>query len=140
MGDQYGELARGIGLFAHGIGIGAFVYLRRIFERFITEAHAAASKEPGWDEGAFQRSRMDERILLLKTHLPAFVGENRAVYGVMSTGIHELSEAECLKYFPAVRLAIELMLDERLQAVEKAKKLASNVAAIQSVQSKLKGG
>lgn len=32
---DYGELRRAAGLYAHGIGIGAFVYLRRIFERLI---------------------------------------------------------------------------------------------------------
>ena len=37
--EQYGELARAVGLAAHDIGIGAFVYLRRIFEGLIEEAH-----------------------------------------------------------------------------------------------------
>ena len=38
LGDgQYKELTRGIGLAAHGVGIGSFVYLRRVFENLIEE-------------------------------------------------------------------------------------------------------
>lgn len=33
------EFVRAIGLASHGVGIGSFVYLRRIFERLIEEAH-----------------------------------------------------------------------------------------------------
>ncbi|THV13883.1 hypothetical protein [Rhizobium rhizophilum] len=32
LGDEFTEMRKATGLFAHGIGIGAFVYLRRIFE------------------------------------------------------------------------------------------------------------
>lgn len=38
LGDKFSELNRAIGLYSHGIGIGAFVYLRRIFENLIEEA------------------------------------------------------------------------------------------------------
>src|SRR5260370_11936217 len=38
LGEQYQELTKAVGLFANGIGIGSFVYLRRIFERLIEEA------------------------------------------------------------------------------------------------------
>jgi hypothetical protein len=37
--EKYKELNRGIGLITHGVGIGAFTYLRRIFEDLIEEAH-----------------------------------------------------------------------------------------------------
>jgi hypothetical protein len=138
LGGEYAELSRGVGLFAHGIGVGSFVYLRRIFERQIEQAHSAALSDGGWDEDAYQRSRMDERILLLKQHLPEFLVDNRAIYAVLSKGIHELSEAECLEYFPAVRVAIELILDAKLEALEKAKKVQGNQATISTILSKLK--
>jgi hypothetical protein len=139
LGSDYSELARGVGLYAHGVGVGSFVYLRRIFERQIGEAHATAASDTGWDEDAYQRSRMDDKILLLRSHLPDFVVENRAVYGVLSKGIHELGETECLEYFPAVRVAIELILDEKLKAREKAAKLEGSGNVIRGIVGKLKG-
>lgn len=138
LGKEYAELARGVGLFAHGIGVGSFVYLRRIFERQIEQAHTEAQAGAAWDEEIFQRSRMDEKILLLKEHLPDFLVENRSVYAVLSKGIHELSEEECREYFPAVRVAIELILDERLRELEKAKKIRENQSSISAILGRLK--
>ena len=45
--EKYAELNRGVGLIAHGVGIGAFVYLRRIFEDLIEEAHQKLNKIEG---------------------------------------------------------------------------------------------
>jgi hypothetical protein len=138
LGAEYRELSRGVGLFAHGIGVGSFVYLRRIFESQIEQAHAAALTGGGWDEDEYQRSRMDEKIRLLMHHLPEFLVENRAIYAVLSKGIHELSEAECLEYFPAVRVAIELILDAKLEALEKEKKVQGSRASISAIVGRLK--
>ena len=41
--EKYGEFGRAVGLYTHGIGIGSYVYLRRIFENLIEEAHQTKS-------------------------------------------------------------------------------------------------
>jgi hypothetical protein len=41
--EQRRELAKGIGLFAHGVGIGSFVYIRRVFEQFVESARVEAA-------------------------------------------------------------------------------------------------
>lgn len=71
LGDKYVELNRAVGLYAHGIGIGSFVYLRRIFEGLIDEAYEAAKQDPNWDDGLYQRARMDRKIVLLSGCLPS---------------------------------------------------------------------
>lgn len=132
------ELTTGIGLYAHGVGIGSFVYLRRLFERQIERAHAEAINDGGWDESLFQRSRMDDRILLLKTRLPEVLVENRAVYGILSKGIHELSDDECKEFFEPVRAAIELILEEQAEKLEREDKVAETRKAIAELSGKLK--
>lgn len=132
--ERHRELTRAIGLAAHGVGIGSFVYLRRVFESLIEEAHAAARQQPGFDEEAFDRGRMDDRILLLSAHLPAFLVENRSLYGILSKGIHSLTEAECLKYFDTVRVGIELILDEKLEQAARLSKLEEAKRAIGEVR------
>jgi hypothetical protein len=82
---------------------------------------------------------MDERIKLLRDHLPTFLVENRALYGVLSKGIHDLREQECLEYFPVVRVGIEIILDEQLERVKRETKLATARKALESVGQKLKG-
>ena len=49
--DKRSELTKGLGLAAHGIGIGAFVYLRRVFEDQVEEARLRAICECGLERG-----------------------------------------------------------------------------------------
>lgn len=129
--QQLGDLTRAIGLASHDVGVGAYVYLRRIFETLVEEAHVAAKEVAGWDEEAYGRCRMSEKIAALREHLPAFLVEHPGMYSLLSKGIHELSEQDCLKHFSTLRLGIELILDERLEARERANKIAAARAAIQ---------
>lgn len=135
---RYAEFTRAIGLAAHGIGIGSFVYLRRVFESLIEEAHAQARTGDGWDEEAYFQSRMDERIRILANWLPRFLVENRSLYSILSKGVHELDEQECLKHFATVRVGIELILDEKLAEEQRREKLADATKAIADVNQELK--
>jgi len=113
--------------------------LRRIFEKLIEEARIAAAQKPGWDQTEFEKQlRMEEKILFLKDELPAFLVENRRIYGILSTGIHELSEQECLDYFEVVKNGMELILDEHLHKHNQAAKRKSTADAIANVSGKIK--
>ena len=136
--EQYRELTKGIGLSAHGVGIGAFVYLRRVFENLIEKAHIQAQEEnSNFDNEEFGKSRMDEKINILKNHLPNFLVENRGIYAILSKGIHELAEDECQNYFESMKIGIEQILDEKIIQKEKADKADKARKAIQGIQTKL---
>src|SRR5207245_2482045 len=128
--EKHAEFTRAIGLHAHGVGIGAFVYMRRVFERLIEAARDEVSKDPNWDRTAYVQDRMEDRILSLQDRLPAFLVENRALYAILSRGIHELTEAECLEMFEPIRVGIELILDEQLEQQSRAEKIAKTTAAL----------
>lgn len=130
------EFTKAIGLAANGVGIGSFVYLRRIFENLIYEVLEEAKDLI--DIEAFKTQRMDEKIETLKNYLPPFIVENKQIYGILSKGIHELEEEECLAYFDCMRNSIELILDERLVQIEKKKKEEQVKKSIQEIASKIK--
>ncbi|WP_051428170.1 hypothetical protein [Bacillus sp. J33] len=121
---DYKDFSKGIGLASHGVGIGSFVYLRRIFENLIEEAHLIAKNNSFWNEELYSQARMNEKINLLKDYLPAILVQSKQLYGIISKGIHELEEQECLDMFPHIKLAIELILDEKLYELEKEKKVS----------------
>ena len=125
------ELTRAIGLAAHGVGVGSFVYLRRIFESLIEVAHQEALAAPSWNEADYLKARVSEKIELLKEQLPGFLVENRAMYGVLSKGIHELTEEECLNAFPVVKVGIEIILDAKLRRLEEQRKIEEARKALQ---------
>lgn len=132
------EFTRAIGLVANGVGIGSFVYLRRIFERLILETADKMIAEGTINKDVYERSRMDEKIAMLKSELPEFLVENKAVYGIVSTGIHMLSEEECLEIFDVMRASIELILDAKKEKIEREQKQKETIAKIAKLKSALK--
>ncbi len=93
--DLLRDLNIAIGLFAHGVGAGAFAYLRRIFERLLFAAGANA-RGKGDPINGFETTRMVKKINTLASHLPAEVVETARTYRLLSAGIHALSEEQCL--------------------------------------------
>lgn len=119
--ERFKEFSKAIGLVTHGIGIGSFVYLRRIFEGLIFDAYENIKHEITL--GDFKSKRMEEKIDLLKYHLPQFLVENRNLYSILSVGIHSLTENQCLEYFQTVKIGIELILDEKIDELNKKEKM-----------------
>lgn len=134
--EYFNELKKAIGLVAHGVGVGSFVYLRRIFENLIEEARVEAAKDDSFDEQAFKTARMNDKIKLLSGHLPPFLVENHQLYGILSKGVHELSEQECLEAFPVVKVGIELILDEHIVEKQRKAKIEASKKALSQLASK----
>lgn len=136
--EKLGEFTRAIGLAANGVGVGSFVYLRRIFESLIFEIADETINNGLVNKEVFEKSRMDEKIELLKDYLPQFLVENKNIYKILSAGIHELSEDECLAYFDVMRVSIELILDERLETLKKEAKAKKARKALSNIASSIK--
>lgn len=136
--ERYAEYHRGLGLFAHGVNIGAFIYLRRILESLVEEAHAEESVAAGWDEAVYQNAKMDQRIALLAHRLPATLVENAGTYGILSKGVHQLTEEECGRYFQTVHAAIELILSEKLQQKERERRVSEVRSAVAAATGELR--
>jgi len=114
-GDNWSELYKAIGLAAHGEGIGSFVYLRRVFENLINSRFEQFKSEEAWDASGFARMRMDEKIALMKDHLPHSLVEARKIYKIFSLGIHELTNDACLRFFEAGKRSIVMILEDDLK-------------------------
>jgi len=123
--EKLKEFTRAIGLAANGVGIGSFVYLRRIFEYLIHEAYNLC-KTDGLiliTEEDYKKARMDQKIAMLSAHLPDFLVEHKTMYSILSKGIHELDEETCLLHFDTLRVGIEIILDEKLDELRKREKI-----------------
>lgn len=119
---QYLEFSKAVGLFAHGIGIGSFVYLRRIIEKLIYDKYEKFANEIKVPEEEFKHLKFEDKIAVLRNHIPATLEKSKSIYSIVSKGIHELSEEECISMFPIVRTGIELILDDLLAEKERLEK------------------
>ena len=84
------------------------------------------------------KSRIVEKIVLLKNHLPNILVENKEAYSILSKGVHELEESECIDNFDLLSTTIELILDELLNEKQRMKREAVIKTGISKLHSKLK--
>lgn len=110
--EDISEFHKAIGLAAHGVGIGSYVYLRRIFERLIAKRFQEYKAIEGWTDEKFFKLRMAEKIAHLKNHLPEFLVKNAKMYSILSLGVHELNEKDCLTFFPVLRQSTVWILEQ----------------------------
>ncbi|MBQ1627787.1 MAG: hypothetical protein II098_01345 [Treponema sp.] len=135
--EYLSDLKRAVGLASHGIGAGSFVYLRRVFEFLLQDAFERAKSNSSIDEDEYNTSRVVEKIKLVKDYLPSFMSGNTQTYGILSKGVHELSEEECLKHFELMKETIICILEEALEKKEKEERIRKLSAEINKVGAEL---
>jgi len=81
---------------------------------------------------------MKEKISMLKNALPEFIIQHPDLYSVLSLGIHELTEEECMKNFEALKSGILVIAEERLHEIQRAKRYKEASQAIASASNGLK--
>lgn len=123
------ELGTALGLFAHDAAAGAFVYLRRVFERMIDRAHERHADPID----GFNQMRMDEKIAAIENALPERVVTNRRVFAVLSRGVHELTDEQCKALFPLVKAVVFQMLEQEEHQRRKEANEKETDAALQAV-------
>lgn len=126
--NSYRDYTMALGLFASGVGAGAFLYLRRVLEKLVEEAHQACISNEIWDEQLYKGSHFDDKIKLVESAgeiiIPAELNPIRnRIYGVLSKGVHESDEDECKELFPYIKLAIDLILDTKIAAKERTERI-----------------
>ncbi|GAB2324428.1 hypothetical protein IRB23M11_20500 [Alkalibacterium sp. m-11] len=122
LGEYYIEFSKAVGLYSHGIGVGSFIYLRRIIEKLLYEKFKENSQIINVDVDKFNQMKFENKIELLEEYLPQALVENKNLYGIISKGVHELDEKDCLEMFPNMRIGIELILDDILAEKEREEK------------------
>lgn len=128
--SQRREFVQAISTGAHGFSVAACVYYRRVFEQLLNEArdeYGLANNITDLNE--FDNRYTDEKIRILADHLPPFLVEHPQLYGILSKGVHQLTEEECASELPTLRLAIEVILKEKAAAT-KAKKLRAEASKL----------
>jgi hypothetical protein len=131
------ELRRAAGLMSHDVAIGAFVYLRRVFERIIDGAWKRA-RESGENLPDPTKLRMADKIAEMKAHLPEIVTRHAKAYGILSQGLHELSEEQCAEVYPVLEGSIIAMLEDIHAQAEMLKREKALAAQLDKLAGSLK--
>ncbi len=81
---------------------------------------------------------MDIKINKLKDYLPKILVDHSAIYSILSFGLHELSEDECLKYFESVKMGIEIILDDEIKRKEEEEKVKNLTNEMSRIKGEIK--
>lgn len=130
------ELNSAIGLAAHGIGAGAYVYLRRVFERLVFDIFDKEYKGESTLE-QFRSEKMEDKLKVLNIHFNDKINK-KLLYGILSKGIHELEEAECREHFNVVLQALLIILEDQFEKNDKIEREKKIAKLINNVHGKLK--
>ncbi len=115
----YPELTRSVNAYSQGMGVAAFVYLRRILE-YLVESKYNGDTSWKFIEKLKEVEKTEE---IMPEELSAVKEE---IYSVLSKGIHEYEEDECMELYLAVKYVIERILDIELE--RKSRLLKANEA------------
>lgn len=123
----YTELTTSVNLYSQGLGIGSFVYLRRILEHLVETKYYAL---PEHEETARFIDKL-KAVQEVEAIIPPELEEiKEQVYSVLSKGIHEYSEDECYDLYNVVFYVVTAILDRELHKKEQAEKVAAAKKAI----------
>ena len=122
----YTELTSAVNLYSQNLGIGAFVYLRRILEHLVDTKYSILPDHA-------DNTKFIDKLKAVEAIAPVIPKEleeiKEQIYSVLSKGVQEYSEDECLELFDAVFYVVTSVLDQELFKKEQEEK-AANVKKI----------
>ncbi len=130
LGDYYKDYTMALGLYASEVGCGSFLYLRRVLEFIVEKMHKECLNQNDWDEKQYEQKRFNERIKMLEKYkkckiIPDELDKFREkLYGVLSKGVHEITDNKCKELFPSLRVAIDIILNEEVKRKKNAEELS----------------
>jgi len=108
------ELNKAIELAGNGAGLGAYIYLKKIFESLLEDAHQIALSDKTWDEAGYLKANISDKVRILATHLPSFTLEHPEHYAILDQDLDDLTDTACIEQFNALKTAVLVITDEQL--------------------------
>lgn len=100
---------------SNGLGIPALVYMRRAFERLIA---ISEDKNELKNTGTTIAERIKSNPLL-----PIEIKENSRLYNIISEGIHNETEEECMELFKVIKVGFTILLRKTYEHVQEQKEM-----------------
>lgn len=130
------EFKSSLSCYAQKKGIAAFVYLRRILEDIIEKKYKKLFPEEETNiKFVVKFSKVQEVEKIIPTELESVKDH---LYSVLSKGIHEYDEQECLEIYEIVKFVIEEILDKQLEEKKREEKIKKAKEALIAKVSKEK--
>lgn len=114
----YPELTKSLNAYSQGMGVASFVYLRRILEWLVDEK--CLEEEKTLKKFVDKLKKVEKREKIIPDDFSEIKNQ---IYSVLSKGVHEYTEEECLDMYDAVFFVIESILENELNKKEKKRRI-----------------
>lgn len=101
---------------SYGYGIASLLYMRRAFEHLIA---ISEGKNRNDNTGITMKDRIKNN-----QYLPEVIKNNAKVYNIISEGIHNQTEEECMDLFKVIKVGVMILISKTYAHVEEEKALA----------------
>ena len=142
-GNIMGDLAKALQSEEQGFYSATMLYLRRALEKLVMgkyEKHKNDLNDEQKNAFVETSSKMKSKIKALEDYLPQIVVEQKSnIYGILSKGVHELSEEECQKHYNVMKKCILYILEEdkkKLETKKVGKQIRDSVSNVATELSK----
>jgi len=128
LGEQRAkDLNKAIELAGLGAGLGAYIYLKKVFLSLLEDAHQKAklkkTSSKHWDEVLYLTATLSDQVKLLSAEVPSLLIQHPEYYAILDHKLDQLTDEECLNAFNALKTAVLLIADERLAAITRSRRL-----------------
>ncbi len=127
MSKYYIEYKQSLSAYSQKMGVASFVYLRRILEDIVNKKYNELEEQNPQDKFIDRLKAVEKIEEIIPNEISKIKGK---IYSVLSKGVHEYSESECLELYDAVRFIIELILDKQLEKKNRREKTKNVVSTI----------
>jgi len=114
------EFKSSLNCYSQGYGIAAFIYLRRILEHLIETKYESMENKNSENKFIDKLKKVEKKEDIIPDELKSVKNQ---IYSILSKGVHEYSEEECMELYDCVKLIVEMILDTELEKRNKQKKV-----------------
>lgn len=123
----YIEFKQSLSAYSQGMGVASFVYLRRILEDLVEQEYNKLETNQDNIKFIDKLKAVEKEEVIIPEEITELKSQ---IYVILSKGVHEYTEEECLVMYEPVKFIIELILDRKLEEKERNKKIKSYSIAI----------
>lgn len=105
-----------------GYYVAAYTYMRRVYETLLSSVFEHNKAEIGLSDDEFKRLHSDKKLETIKEYLAIDDEIYLPLYGLLSAGIHAMSEEKCCEDYTVLKPILLEILAEQKAKKEKAKK------------------
>ena len=120
--DSFREIYKAETCASAGYYVAAYTYMRRVYETMLMSVFKNNQEVIGLSEDEFRRLHSDKKLEAIKDYLAIDDEIYLPLYGLLSAGIHAMSEEQCCEDYVVLKPILVEILAEQKAKQEKADK------------------